>query len=190
MLNKETLKRMLKKLAWDEPEFTMRINQSLIEQAFPVFHSKHELPEGYEFTKWGDVTDEEKAEIRKKQEAGPWFPNDVSPFLLEEIIEPDVSIALRFEGKIIGWLVIHRITHETLEYTSLFVEDEHRSFKIGHLLMGEGINRQAAQEKYPKFLFTAKAENKTMVRFIERNGPVNGMVVTDVFKVTKALVED
>ncbi len=184
---KDTLVRLLKKLNWNEPRFTLRICQSLIEQAFPVFHSRHNLPEHYEFTKWGDVTEDEKEQIREKHASGPWYPEDVSPFILEHMIEQDVSIALRYKGEIIGWLIIHKITPETLEYTSLFIDDEHRNFKMGHLLMGEGIDWQAAQEKYPKYLFTVKAENKMMVRFIERNGPVNGMIVTDVFEVTKEM---
>ncbi|HHP7242940.1 MAG TPA: GNAT family N-acetyltransferase [Cyclobacteriaceae bacterium] len=179
------LKKMLTRLAWTDPVFTLRICQSKIEQAFPVFHSNHQLPEGYEFTAWKDVTNEEKKIINSKKEQEAWFTDDVSPFQLSHMIEHNVSIALRYYNEIVGWLVIHQITPETLEYTALFVDDHHRTFKIGHLLMGESINRQAEQKSFPKFLFTVKASNKIMVRFIERNGPVNGMVVTDVYEVKK-----
>ncbi len=181
------LKKLLSRLSWSEPIFTLRICQSLIEQAFPVFHSNHELPEGYAFTSWSEVTTAEKEQIRNRQAKEQWYPEDVSPFQLEHIIEPLSSVALRHKGDIVGWLVMHQITHETLEYTALFVDDNHRSFKIGHLLMGEGIQRQAKHGEFPKFLFTAKAENKPMVRFIERNGAVNGMIITDVYEVKKSL---
>jgi GNAT superfamily N-acetyltransferase len=181
------LKRLFQRLSWGEPQFHLRINQSLIEQAFPVFHSKHELPDGYGFKIWSEVTEQEKEKIKTHNQERHWYPEDVSPFQLEHLIEKDVSIALTFHDEIIGWLIIHQITQETLEYTALFVDENHRSFKIGHLLMGEGINRQAAQAKFPKFLFTVKAENKVMVRFIDRNGPVNGMVVTDVYESSKLL---
>lgn len=181
------LKKLMTRLAWEEPEFALRICQSLIEQAFPVFHSNHKLPEGYVFTPWREVTVEEKKAIRKRQAAENWYPEDVSPFQVEHIIEPNSSIALRHQDGIVGWLVMHQITPETLEYTALFVDEAHRSFKIGHLLMGEGIHRQAKHGKFPKYLFTVKAENKTMVRFIGRNGAVNGMNITDVFEVRKKL---
>lgn len=181
------LKKLFIRLSWHEPIFSLRICQSLIEQAFPVFHTNHKLPEGYEFTSWEEVTNDEKEKIKQKHASAKWYPEDVSPFQLEHIIEPRTSVALRFQGEIVGWLVMHQITKETLEYTALFVDEAHRSFKIGHLLMGEGIQRQAKQGQFPKYLFTAKAENKTMVRFIDRNGPSNGMIVTDVYEVRKEI---
>ena len=105
-----------------------------------------------------------------------------------DIIEPEVSLALRYKGQIVGWLIIHQISTETLEYTSLFIDEAHRSFKMGHLLMGEGILRQSNQNKFSKFLFTVKATNRLMLKFIDRNGPSNGMVVTDIFKAEKKLL--
>ena len=54
--------------------------------------------------------------------------------------------------------------------------------------MGEGILSQSNQNKFPKFLFTVKATNRLMLKFIDRNGPSNWMVVTDIFKAEKKLL--
>lgn len=182
------LEKLLQKTKWKQPEFHMRICQSLVEQAFPVFHKGHQLPYDYTFTKWKLVSDQEKEDIKKQQDQIKWYPEEVSPFILTDIIETEVSLALRFKGQIVGWLIIHQISNETLEYTSLFIDETHRSFKMGHLLMGEGILSQSKQKKFPKFLFTVKATNQLMLKFIERNGESNGMVVTDIFKAEKNLI--
>ena len=182
------LEKLLKKTKWKQPEFNMKICQSLVEQAFPVFHRGHQLPNDYTFTSWKLVSDQEKKDIKKQHDQNRWYPEEVSPFILTDIIEPEVSLALRFKGQIVGWLIIHQISTETLEYTSLFIDEAHRSFKMGHLLMGEGILSQSNQNKFPKFLFTVKATNRLMLKFIDRNGPSNGMVVTDIFKAEKKLL--
>ena len=80
-----------------------------------------------------------------------------------------------------------RISENTLEHTSLFIDPKHRNFKVAHLLMAAAIKNQHEKGNYPNFVFTAVAENKTMMRFIERNGPVNGMKITDEFKSEKLL---
>jgi GNAT superfamily N-acetyltransferase len=139
------LKKLLQKTNWKEPAFNMRICQSLVEQAFPVFHTGHQLTTDYTFTSWKLVSDQEKEDIKKRHNQNRWYPEEVSPFILVDIIEHEVSLALRYKDQIVGWLIIHQISDETLEYTSLFIDESHRSFKMGHLLMGEGILRQSRQ---------------------------------------------
>ena len=145
------LEKLLQKTKWRQPEFNMRICQSLVEQAFPVFHRGHQLPDDYTFTKWKLVSDQEKEDIKRQQDQIKWYPEEVSPFILTDIIETEVSLALRFKGQIVGWLIIHQISNETLEYTSLFIDEAHRSFKMGHLLMGEGILSQSKQRNSLNF---------------------------------------
>lgn len=182
------LKRLIKRLSWNDPVLGLTICQSIAQHALPVFHTNYQLPEGYEFTPWGKVSDWEKQQMKTQQAEKAWFPEDVSPFQLEHMIESNVSVALRYQGKIVGWLIQVKITEETLEYTSLFVHPDHRSFKVAHLLMGEGIRRQIDQGRFKKLLFTVKASNNTMKRFIERNKTVRDLVITDVYETQKSLL--
>jgi GNAT superfamily N-acetyltransferase len=59
-----------------------------------------------------------------------------------EGLEPAVSLGLRHQGALVGWLIAHRVAADTVRYSSVFVAAGHRLRGQGLALLAEGFNRQ------------------------------------------------
>lgn len=129
------------------------------------------LPKGYEVFPWRDLTAEERREIVRRQQRGPWYPEELSPFHLEDRVDPEVSVGLRRvagdERRVIGWLLAHRVKDEVVQYTSLFVEPGHGKLGRGLPLIAAAARRQEAAG-VPRAIFMVQAENRLMRRLLER----------------------
>lgn len=135
------------------------------------------LPEAYEVFPWHELTPGERRDIVRRQQRGPWFPEALSPFQLEERIDPEVSVGLRHrpgevagaagESRVIGWLLAHRAKEDVVQYTSLFVEEGHGKLGRGLPLIAAAARRQEATG-VPRAIFMVQARNRAMRRLVER----------------------
>jgi GNAT superfamily N-acetyltransferase len=132
------------------------------------------LPEAYEVFPWGELTPGERRDIVRRQQRGPWFPEALSPFQLEDRIDPEVSVGLRHrsggvegESRVIGWLLAHRATEDVVQYTSLFVEEGHGKLGRGLPLIAAAARCQEASG-VPRAIFMVQARNRAMRRLVER----------------------
>lgn len=163
------LNKILKNTQWEQPEIDQRIILGKAADCMPLYDGNdRSLPEGYSFFPWGALQPADLTLIKSKFEKEVELQGGLWPFFYEDIIENWNSIALKYKKEVVGWLVTHRITEQTVEFTSLFLSEGHRSFKLAHLLMGEAIYRQVASG-IPQFTFSAKADNPTMTKFVIRN---------------------
>lgn len=101
------------------------------------------LPNGYEIFPWKEVTEEEKQEIQSMMIARQMHPM-ISPFESPETVEAINSLGLRYNGNIVGWMVTNRSDDQTINYSILYVEDEHRSKGFSKILLGKAISLQKA----------------------------------------------
>ncbi|MEQ9485083.1 GNAT family N-acetyltransferase [Coleofasciculus sp. F4-SAH-05] len=90
----------------------------------PWMQKYSHLPSNYSICSWLDVTPEEKQLIRQQQAETGWIPTDLVPFQHEKNLEPLNSLALRYQGQIVGWLINHRLAPNTIRYTCSFVRQE------------------------------------------------------------------
>ncbi len=169
------LRALLAARGWSTPRMHLLLAQtdfSLLEESWL---EPRPLPEGYEIFPWGELTAAERRELIRRQQRAPWFPEELSPFQLEERIDPEVSVGLRFrdlagEGgttRVVGWLVAHRVKEDVVQYTALFVEEGHGRLGRGIPLIVAAARRQEAAG-VPRAIFMVRAENRVMRRFLER----------------------
>jgi len=135
------------------------------------------LPPAYEVFPWRELTPGERREIVRRQQREPWFPQALSPFQLEDRIDPEVSVGLRHrsggggraggESRVIGWLLAHRAKEDVVQYTSLFVEEGHCKVGRGLPLIAAAARRQEATG-VPRAIFMVQARNRAMGRLVER----------------------
>ena len=104
------------------------------------------LPSAYEIFPWSELTQEERESILSRQQQSPWYPDVLSPFKDERIMEPATSIGLRTNGEVIGWHITHRISKDTLRYTATFVRDDLQRYGLGIALIAEAIRRHIAHK--------------------------------------------
>ncbi|WP_375562850.1 TIGR03032 family protein [Bernardetia sp. OM2101] len=118
-----TFEHILKQKKWEEPKAKVYLCKSSMDVILKApWMNKFNLPTGMELFLWKDVTQEEKNEILKKKETQNWYPDYLSPFQHEANIDITSSTGLRYKGKIIGWMITHRIQSDTVEFTSAFID--------------------------------------------------------------------
>jgi GNAT superfamily N-acetyltransferase len=185
------LEAVLARNRWATPEVdlvmvkgTDEAGQAIIESEW--MKKKRTLPPGYEIFLWSELTAEEREAIVQRQAAGPWYPEELSPFREEEIMEPINSLGLRYQGEVVGWMVNHRIGPETIRYTPLFVSQEARSVSAAFMLITEAIRLQGQAGIY-NFLFLFKPESPIRKWAVRRFGEL--ATICNVMKSRKNLAE-
>lgn len=185
--SKPVLEHLLSKMKWTEPSFFLRHYQLEADKAQVAFSQNLNLPDGYSVSPWGGLTEDEKQHIDNKYTSQSRFPAELSPFALEQVMENEMSMALKYQNTIIGWLCLSIISKETLEYTALFLDPDHRKSIIAPSLMATVINRQVEQGVYPKMTFSVKGDNQPMLNFLNQNRQ-ESTIRTDVFRSEKSLI--
>jgi GNAT superfamily N-acetyltransferase len=186
------LEAVLARNRWAGPEVDLVMVKGSGEAGRAVVESEwmkkeRTLPPGYGIFLWSELTAEERETIVQRQAAGPWYPEELSPFREEEIVEPINSLGLRYQGKVVGWLVNHRIGPETIRYTPLFISEEARSVSAAFMLITEAIRLQDQAGIY-NFLFLFRPDSPIRKWAVRRFGEL--ATICNVMKSCKNLAEN
>jgi GNAT superfamily N-acetyltransferase len=164
------LERLLQKCNWTSPQPRMLLCKGNAETIMEAKWMKRYsyLPAGYSIFPWLEITDQERQAIQKQQEVQPWIPEDLIPFQYEKNLEPLNSLGLRYQGQVVGWLINHRLSLDTIRYTCTFVREDLQ--KMGRVisLFSEAGKRQV-QAKIPNVIWTTPIIHKFMVAFIKKH---------------------
>ncbi|HLO48402.1 MAG TPA: GNAT family N-acetyltransferase [Kamptonema sp.] len=162
------IERLLIKSNWSSPQSRMFICKATPKQMLSAdWMHRCSLPDSFATFFWRDLTEGERREILRKQQAEPWYPDILSPFSEEKIIEPLNSLGLRYQGEVVGWMITHRLAPDTIRYSRLFVKKELQK-------MGRAISLLAQAIKYhydsgiPYGIWTVQQDNTPMVSFMQR----------------------
>lgn len=128
------LKKIFKACNWDDNlPYLIRCYYHV-----PTFHipwaleNAHHYPSGYEEFHWTKLTDQERRDILSQQHNN-YFDSAISPFKDETILEPMNSLGLHYQGRVVGWMITHRLTPDLIRYSTLYVDP---SLKHHGLIMG------------------------------------------------------
>jgi len=142
----EAWRRLLRRAGWSEPTPRMRLftlgRGSLETVARARWMSRQEPPVDCALFPWTDLTSAEEGELRAEVGPDSWFPPVLSPFAMADPIDARLSVGLRYQGRVAGWLIAHRIAEGTVRYTSLFVRQVSGLRGAGLVLLAESIRRQ------------------------------------------------
>lgn len=127
----------------------------------PRFHR------GFEYFPWAELTHEEEQCLRNKQNPHMWYPPHLSPFVHEDRIHYPTSLGLRFQGKLIGWIVSHLMSHDVIRYSSLFVREDFQSRGHSIRLLIRALQLQL-ETGIAIASLQMKADNTRMIHFVER----------------------
>jgi GNAT superfamily N-acetyltransferase len=159
---------LLRKSGWSPGEQRMLFCESdfaTITQA--PWMAQRDFPAGYEPFLWATLTSAEREDILDRQRRDPWFPETLTPFWMEDTIEPVSSLGLRYHGEIAGWCVSHRVRSDTIRYSRLFVRRELQGLARAVPLLARSIYCHEHTE-VDKAIFDVAAQNTLMLRFVER----------------------
>lgn len=130
-----------------------------------------DLPPGFDTVGWLDLTDSQRQSFRETLEHQTWFDPRLSPFLDDEHIRPEPSLALLKEGEIVGWAVCHQTEPDTIDYTTLEIFPEHQGTGTGIALQMRSIRRHLLSdlgEQIPYGRFVVSYDNHARMRVLRR----------------------
>ncbi|HYW94723.1 MAG TPA: GNAT family N-acetyltransferase [Bacteroidales bacterium] len=165
----EATKHILSKQGWSEPERLMDVFRTDIARIARIpWREKITLPEGYEIIPWSWVSPDEKKEIRDEQEFMPFYPEAFSPFYHEDQLAYYTSLALKFKGRVIGWILSYWNSPTTIEYNNVFIRKEYRTGIKIPLEMIRIASVKQIRQNIPDIIWSAGEENTLLERFLER----------------------
>jgi GNAT superfamily N-acetyltransferase len=171
------LEKILQHRKWNEPQSRMLLAESNclkldnpdVIQYIEDCLQKSPLPADFTICPWSEVT---SVELKKLQgQENIWYPSSLSPFQEVAIIEHTNSLGLRYQNEIVGWMITHRSTPNTIRYTSLFVREDLQRFGRAippWTLLFKSFFLQAHHSPVPNCSFTVLDGNDKMLRIINR----------------------
>ncbi|MEG4631947.1 GNAT family N-acetyltransferase [Microcoleus sp. AR_TQ3_B6] len=162
------LERLLQKCNWTYPHPRMLICKGQVETIIeaPWMKRYSQIPSSYSIFPWLEITQEERQAIQQQQETQPWIPEDLIPFQYEKDLEPITSLGLRYQGQVVGWMINHRLSPDTIRYTCSFVRKDLQ--KMGRIisLYAEAAKLQL-QAKISNVIWTVPVAHESMVNFVK-----------------------
>jgi GNAT superfamily N-acetyltransferase len=162
--------KILDKFNWSHPQLRMLVCSSIIAnfQSATWLKVANTLPSTYTIFPWVELTNQERELIKQQQAISPWYPEILSPWSEEEIIEPLNSLGLRYKNQVVGWMVTHRVAEDTIRYTKMFVREDVQSLGRAISLLATAIKLQLENMQDSKCVCAVFADNTQMIKFVER----------------------
>jgi GNAT superfamily N-acetyltransferase len=182
------LERVLAKRGWSAPTVrtvTLRFTPKGARNT--PWYGRIRLSDEYHIFLWSELRPEERAEIRRSQAEKQWIPPGLEPWMHDHhSFDPVSSLGLRYRGRVVGWVINHRVSPTTVRFTCSFMrKDLGRRARIMPLYTAslERLEESGCQE----CLFITPVEFPTMVSFVkDRCAPWEG-VLSETYGVSKQL---
>lgn len=162
------LEKLLETNHWSVPQPRSLICKAHAETVLqaPWMQKYSRLSSDYSICSWLEVTPQEKQFIQQQQAEIEWIPSNLVPFKHEENLESLNSLALRYQGQIVGWLINHRLAPDTIRYTCSFVRQDLQ--KMGRIisLYAEAAKRQVEAD-IAYGIWVTPLFHEPMVKFIK-----------------------
>ena len=152
---------------WTPPVSRMITLKATVEQArsMPWFQT-YRLRAGFEIMPWRALTETDRADLRATQEAEGWIPEDLEPWRFDQRgYDGASSVAAKLDGKVVGWVINHRINPQTIRFTCSFMHPD--LAKRGRIvpLYSESI-RRLEDTPVERCIFTTPMHFPAMVQFV------------------------
>lgn len=165
----EAVERIFQKRRWQPPETRMvSVKFDLEKLAEAAWLRRYKLGPEYEIFPWVELGQDEREELRVSHEKLGWIAADLLPWDYENTeIEPLTSVGVRYKGKVVGWVLNHRLSEDTIRYTCSFI---HKGLgRLGKIvpLYGESF-RRSRQAGFAQGMFVTPLYHKGMAAFAKR----------------------
>lgn len=164
------LERLLQQHNWAPPEPRMLVCKSSYHKMSKApWLNKNYSFGSFIFFPWLEITLEERLNLQKQQETFPWIPQELSPFKHEENLEPLNSLGLRYKGEVVGWVITHRLSPDTIRYTCSYIRPDFQ--KVGRIisLYAESVKIQCAKPEIPNAIWTVPFKFESMANFVKKH---------------------
>lgn len=165
----KAVEQILASNGWSTPEPRMVTVKFMVEELYKAkwLHRYPPRP-GYELFSWMDLKPEEREEMIRSHEQTGWIEPDLLPWDYDQHeYEPVTSVGLRFQGKVVGWVINHRLADDTVRYTCSFVRKDLQ--RVGAILplYCESF-RRLHKFGFQRGMFVAPLHHPRMAQFARR----------------------
>ncbi len=184
------LTRVLAKRGWSAPAVrtvTLRFTPQGARNT-PWF-GRVRLSHEYQIFPWAELTSREREQLQRSQADSPWIPPGLEPWMHDRhSFDPISSLGLRHRGRVVGWVINHRVSPSTVRFTCSFMRKD--LGRRGRILPLYTASLERLDEAGCKdCLFITPVEFPTMVSFVkDRCAPWEGFL-TETYGVSKRLTE-
>ena len=161
--------KLLKNLAWNEPEKRMILVKLSYKQVKDLpWIQKRSFPTNFSTRPWKSLLPEQYKYIENKQVQEQWYPPNLSPFQMPELVIDESSLALFYKEEIVGWFITHLVANKTIQVTSYFIDEAHRGSKASIAVISNAITKVFDCGIVEQVIFMFGAENNNMVNFTKK----------------------
>jgi hypothetical protein len=164
----QTLENIFQKTGWAAPQTRMLVVRCSLDSIKSApWLNRYALPKGYEVLPWAQVSSAERESLLLSNLEKPWIAPDLVPFNFEENYEPITSVALRFNGAIVGWCITHAV-EGLLRFTCAFVRRDLQ--RLGRLLLlWDEVVARMPEAGYSVGMWTINFSSEAMVDFARKH---------------------
>ena len=162
------VERLLRKTGWPAAALRVMICRTDFDLLYSAPWMKEtDFPPPFQVFRWKELTVRERADTMESQAHKEWFPEALSPFVKDYLIDPVCSLGLRYQGEIVGWCIGHQIGEDTLSCGCLFVRKEFEARGRAIALLAQAVHASRHTDRR-KFIFGVSFERPPMIRFVQR----------------------
>jgi len=128
----EAVERLLARQDWSAPVTRTVTVRFTVEQALATpWIDKAKFPPGkFEIFPWAELPQEDREEIYRSNQEARWISPGLEPWTYDHYgFDTVSSLGLRYKGEVVGWMINHRLSPDTVRITCAF--------------MGRGLGRRA-----------------------------------------------
>ncbi|MBA3815895.1 MAG: GNAT family N-acetyltransferase [Parachlamydiaceae bacterium] len=134
----------------------------------PWFKAPYKIPSSIQEFPWSDLTKDEREQILHDERRGV-IPLAVLPFRNEHLVEPLNSLGLRYDGRVIGWIITHRTAPDKIVYQALYIERSFHFLGPGiKLLIDSILIQKKVPIKWSAFQLPLTQVHPAWIQFINR----------------------
>ena len=164
------VQRVFEKAGWDGPSLrsiTLRFAPDEL-CAMPWYGRVRLDPRKFEIFPWVELSGSEREEIRESHREKPWIRPGLEHWHHDSReFDEESSLGLRYQGRVLGWVINHRVQPDVLRYTCSFIRPDHG--RRGRILpLFTESNERVRRSGTPWCSMIAPARFETMVRFVRR----------------------
>lgn len=165
----EVVERILEKRGWQPPVTRMvSVKFDLEKLAEAAWLRRYKLGPEFEIFPWVELGNQERDELKESHQKLGWIASDLLPWDYERTgVEPLTSVGVRYKGKVVGWVLNHQLSEDTIRYTCSFIQKT--LGRMGKIvpLYGESF-RRSRQAGFTQGMFVTPLYHKGMAAFAKR----------------------
>lgn len=163
----ESIESLFVSLNWHAPSIDIRILQTKVSALQSLYQNLPGLnDERIRLTTWVNLRTSDKQKIQDiiQQQLVPEYLN---PFLSYKSLHPEISLLLLYKEQVAGWLCVNQISANSYEYSTFYISQACKIFKLPVILMKTAVSRQHELVGESNVIAMVRASNTGMTQFLE-----------------------